>query len=49
MAFHKGNIFLNPIIFILLIGTFHYPSAMSGAGQMIMAFLLTNSYNKNHA
>jgi hypothetical protein len=49
MSFHKGNFLLNPIIFILLIGTFHYPAAMSGAGQMIMAFLLTKSYNKNYA
>jgi hypothetical protein len=49
ISFYKGNIFLNPIIFILLIATFHYPAVMSGAGQMIMAFLLAKSYNKNYA
>lgn len=41
-SFYKGNIFSNSIFIILFISTFHYPAAMSGAGQLITAFIVTN-------
>jgi hypothetical protein len=40
-SFYKGNIFSNSIFIILFISTFHYPAAMSGAGQFITAFIIT--------
>lgn len=40
-SFYKGNIFANSVFVILFISTFHYPAAMSGAGQFITAFIIT--------
>lgn len=41
-TFYRGNIFTNSIFIILFISTFHYPAAMSGAGQFITAFVVTH-------
>jgi hypothetical protein len=41
-SFYKKNIFSNSIFIILFISTFHYPAAMSGAGQFLTASIITN-------
>lgn len=40
-SFYRGGKALLPVLLLMLIGTIHYPSAMSPAGQLIMAMLLT--------
>lgn len=41
VSFYRGGKTLFPVLLLMLIGTTHYPSAMSPAGQLIMAMLLT--------
>ncbi len=40
-SFYNKNIFSNSIFLILFITTFHYPAAMSGAGQFLTASVIT--------
>lgn len=40
-SFYRGGKALLPVLLLMLIGTIHYPSAMSPAGQLIMAMVLT--------
>jgi len=41
ISFYSGGRALLPVLLLMLIGTIHYPSAMSPAGQLIMAMVLT--------
>lgn len=41
VSFYRGGKTLFPVLLLMLIGTTHYPSAMSPAGQLITAMLLT--------
>ena len=49
ISFYRGGIVLFPVLLLMLIGTTHYPAAMSPAGQLIMAMILTLGplYKKN--
>jgi hypothetical protein len=41
ISFYRGGKSLLPVLLLMLIGSVHYPSAMSPAGQLIMAMVLT--------
>jgi hypothetical protein len=41
LSFYNGGKELIPVLLLMFIGTFHYPTAMSPAGQLILAMILT--------